>query len=233
MQGLKLDIARRPIHIVFRALQRSLAACTWQRPIGNNTGTEKSVALFFSTLNYSTLKSIGKIRLDWVNSLSSHLDFDPGTRTLYVFRFPTLCVLSILKTKNSVILEGKPLSINCLYSFSNKLARALYKTDNDAREEFEMGMRVNQEVLMSYRLLFAQTISSRSLAKSILETLRDREDPICDSFLEDLCTRPYDRKIEALPPSLWLSRAVLSGTHCKKRTRIARKMIFPCMAAAE
>jgi len=56
---------------------------------------------------------------------------------------------------------------------------------------------------MSYRLLFAQTHSSRDLAKSILKTLGDQEEPFYDSLLEDLCTRPYDDTIAALPPLLW------------------------------
>jgi hypothetical protein len=108
-QGLKLDIARRPIHMVFRALQRFLPLGKWQQPMdtnSSNNGHEKSPALFLSTLNYSTLKTIGKVRLAWVDNLTNHLDFEPGTRTLSIFRFPSLCVLSVLKAKNSVVLEG-------------------------------------------------------------------------------------------------------------------------------
>lgn len=103
--ALNIDIARRPIHVVFR---RFSLPGRWRPTTGGNTsngGNEKSIALFLSTLNYSTLKTIGKIRLEWVDNLTDHLHFDPGARTLCVFRFPSLCVLGVLKVKNSVILE--------------------------------------------------------------------------------------------------------------------------------
>lgn len=84
----------------------------------------------------------------------------------------------------------------------DRLTRGLYKTDNEASNELEMTVRISQEVLMSYRVLFGQTRSSRIIAKSVLRRLRDHE-PHYDELLEDLCTRPCDSKIAALPPSLW------------------------------
>jgi hypothetical protein len=65
--------------------------------------------------------------------------------------------------------------------------------------EYKMGIQVNQEVLIS----FAQTRGSRILAKSILKTFRNQDDPIYDPLLKDLCTWPYDRTIAALPLSIW------------------------------
>lgn len=56
---------------------------------------------------------------------------------------------------------------------------------------------------MSYRLLYAQTRSSRALARSILKVHRDQDESLYDPLLEVLCTRPHDSTIEALPPSLW------------------------------
>jgi len=42
-----------------------------------------------------SLKSIGKINIIWVDALSTHLDFQPLTRTLMPFRFPSFCALSL------------------------------------------------------------------------------------------------------------------------------------------
>lgn len=102
-QGLKMSFAARPIPVTFREFQHSLPSGRWLQLIAGNH--ENSTALYVSTLNYATLKTISKIRLAWVSDLSSHLEFDPTSRVLYVFRFPSFCALSVLQTNQNVILE--------------------------------------------------------------------------------------------------------------------------------
>lgn len=46
-----------------------------------------------SSIAFYALKRFGKINVVWVNCLSAHLDFDPLTRTLMLFRLPSFCAL--------------------------------------------------------------------------------------------------------------------------------------------
>lgn len=63
--------------------------------------------------------------------------------------------------------------------------------------------QLNQEVLMSYRLLFGQTHGSRELARASLKQLRtDRAHN--DQLLDIVCGQPRKKRvIGKLPPSLW------------------------------
>ena len=49
-----------------------------------------------SSIAYYGLKKFGKIRIVWVNSLTAHLDFDPFTRKLMLFRLPSFCALNCI-----------------------------------------------------------------------------------------------------------------------------------------
>ncbi len=95
--GLKMDIVRRPIPAVFRCFQpRVMPTSRWRLPIGESHA-RGSTTLHVSSLNYACLKMIGKIRLVWVDNLSSHLDFDFATRRLSIFKFPSFCALCTLE----------------------------------------------------------------------------------------------------------------------------------------
>ena len=106
LQGLKMDIVRRPVPAVFRKFQRIMRTSRWRRPIGSGSHDgEASTVLHVSTLNYESLKTIGKVRLKWVTDLSSHLDFNAQDRTLSLFRFPTVCALNTLKEGREPVFE--------------------------------------------------------------------------------------------------------------------------------
>lgn len=55
----------------------------------NVASSQQSDVLHVSTLNFHSVKSFGKINVEWVDTWSAHLDFHPLTRTLLLFRFPT------------------------------------------------------------------------------------------------------------------------------------------------
>lgn len=46
-----------------------------------------------STICYHTLYRISGITIEWVDCLSLHLEFDPYTRTVKIFRFPSVCLV--------------------------------------------------------------------------------------------------------------------------------------------
>lgn len=107
--GFKLEsVRKRPISAIFRNVQTAMrpaarpnSHCDCSKLARSSTGA----ALFTSTLNYDSLQTIGKIRLKWVDHLSSHLDFDSRNRHLSVYRFPSLCALNTLQSSRGPIFD--------------------------------------------------------------------------------------------------------------------------------
>lgn len=58
-----------------------------------------------SSVNFFSLHTVGRVRIKWVEDLTSHLAFDQQSRTLSVFCFPTFCVSSILRAQEVTILQ--------------------------------------------------------------------------------------------------------------------------------
>jgi hypothetical protein len=127
---------RRPISKMFYSFRNHTGYVEGLEPFSQNEvqcseGVSNEV-LYESTLNYSSLFTIGRIRLKWVDTLTAHLDFDRQTRTLSVFRFPSFCVANVLRTKDLKILNrcvlklfyflffNLPLSHCFFYVFSNR-----------------------------------------------------------------------------------------------------------------
>lgn len=87
------DLARRPIA---SGLLKSVYGSLLPQSDSNSplNGTEDHRMLHVSSTNYFSLSIIGKIKVEWVDTLGSHLEFDPLQRTLYLFRLPSFCALS-------------------------------------------------------------------------------------------------------------------------------------------
>jgi hypothetical protein len=49
--------------------------------------------LYTSRLSFFSLHRLSGCRIKWVDTLGSHLDFDPITKELVLFRFPSVCLL--------------------------------------------------------------------------------------------------------------------------------------------
>ena len=103
--SLKLDTVHRPIVAAFRSSLRNHSSGPWRHPI-RDTSLEQSSVLHVSTLEFQSLQDMGKIRIRWVDDLSSHLDFDSRKRNLAVFRFPSFCALTVAVEKRSTVFEG-------------------------------------------------------------------------------------------------------------------------------
>lgn len=100
-QGLKMDTVYRPIPAIFRLLRKVMVTSQWRQPIGSLVeGAQNSTALHVSSLNYASLKLVGKVQLAWTDTLTNHLDFDPTNRRLKVFKFPSYCAVSTLKHRD-------------------------------------------------------------------------------------------------------------------------------------
>ncbi|KAI1737182.1 hypothetical protein F4680DRAFT_468382 [Xylaria scruposa] len=193
--------ARRPVHRIFQQFRKTMKTTRWRHPVCENE--EPYAILHVSSLEYSTLMEIGKIQVVWVSNISSHLDFDAVNRKLSIFRFPSFCALVILGSSRREDQQASSL-IPCL-----ELLRALHGADYGAdahefKDDDNRYIQLHREVLMSYRLLFGQTLKSRRQAKAVLQKQKRDQPRQYDAFLEALCTRPSrDKMVRTIPQEIW------------------------------
>jgi hypothetical protein len=102
--ALKMEFVERPISAVFRHLHRPRVAGRWRPRIGFTTAVDCTV-LYVASLNFASLKIVGKVRLKWVDDMNSHLDFDSASRMLSIFRHPSFCALITMRDDGVVILD--------------------------------------------------------------------------------------------------------------------------------
>lgn len=100
-----VNTARRPIP----ALLRQLGALSFNRPPsqehiqavrGEDSNDE---ALPTADLSFSALRHVGKISIEWVDSLDAHLNFRLEQQKLFLFRFPSLCAAAYLSGDESIL----------------------------------------------------------------------------------------------------------------------------------
>ena len=66
---------------------------------------EQSGLMYVASLNAYSLKKTGRVSIQWVDVLSDHEDFQPSTRTLMLFWFPTFCALNCLGEQNEHLFD--------------------------------------------------------------------------------------------------------------------------------
>ena len=104
-------------------------------------------------LNANLLVSIAGIRIRWIDNLTCHMEYNPATKELYLFRFPLFCLSCLSSTKKD--------SRSVIHSFataSNYICQWATESDIDC---------MLREILQSYRLLFGQSKKSRALFRLI------------------------------------------------------------------
>ncbi|PVH79293.1 hypothetical protein DL98DRAFT_589529 [Cadophora sp. DSE1049] len=157
--------------------------------------------LHVSSLNYGSLCAIGGVRIKWVDVLTAHLSFDRVKRELSIYQYPSFCATKILSQQKIDVLESITQTIlPSEYSFG-------------LSEEPDS---IHREILLSYRVLFGQSNSSRKLMKRELGRFNlssgtgSPRNKSCiseeekDGFLETLCSLPLypDRVLSRL----WFGR---------------------------
>ncbi|KAF2811392.1 uncharacterized protein BDZ99DRAFT_569455 [Mytilinidion resinicola] len=161
---------RRPITKLFRSLRGTFRDFGH---VGTAAGATDTDTLHESCVNFFSLYTISRVRVKWVEDLTSHLAFDRQSRTLSVFCLPTFCVSSILRTQE----------IKVLQQVSSELFPSNYYTDSFDQDNSSL----HREVLLSYRLLFGQSSRSRALSLDLVEQLKKSSDDI-DPFLPTICS---------------------------------------------
>lgn len=114
------------------AVENIRAAATWK-------------ALYPVELNAYLLHTLLDVRIRWVDTLALHLDYDKSTRTLCLFAFPSACA-SQLRDQSGAI-----------FAFASTEGREA----PDPRGDEDDVAQLLKEILLSFRLLFAQSRKSR------------------------------------------------------------------------
>jgi hypothetical protein len=101
-----------------------------------------------ASFNAFLLHSIGRISIRWIDSVSHHMELDPTTNILYLYRYPSFC-------KFNLPVAGTEHRGSVAHAFS-----APEQDSNSwmTREEITKMMR---ETLLTYRILFGQNKRAR------------------------------------------------------------------------
>jgi hypothetical protein len=106
-------------------------------------------------LNAHVLTKVCGIKLQWVDSLSCHLELDEQSGTLFLYRYPSFCVSS-LQTKDTKERRRAPIH-SCGFE---KPGSVPWASEEDVTE-------LLRKILLSYRLLFGQSRRSRRLFRRL------------------------------------------------------------------
>ena len=126
------------------------------------------------SFNAHFLTVFGGINIVWVDSLPCHLEFDSDSNTLFLFRYPSYCLMNSGSDESSSHTHKSVLHACAISSASRQWAN---------QEEITQML---QETILSFRLLFGQNRASRKLYRS-LEPFQGIPDQGADPFLKTIC----------------------------------------------
>ena len=172
---LSVDLADRPMAILLKGYGNLLPAKSLElTTVASETSRVASSWLPVNPLetNAHLLHDLLRVEVRWVEMLALHLDYDKSTRTLSLFRYPSLCV--------AMLQSG-----GALYSFASTESNASDPRAN--RDEID---DILGEVLLSYRLLFGQSKPSRKLFRRLYAP-REPLSSNCDALLRAICGQNY------------------------------------------
>ncbi|KAL2833834.1 hypothetical protein BDW59DRAFT_64532 [Aspergillus cavernicola] len=167
------DLVRRPLLEVIRKLGDLLPTRTAGG--ADRHSSQTSDVLNVASLNIATLTKVGNVRIDWTESISSHLDFDTAsldpetgaiTPVLKLFRYPSFCY------------QFAPDA-----TFLNSFLQGWYDESN-APPKFTT-RALMREILQSYKLLVLFDVRARSVYQRHREDLTQLLDH--DNELDILC----------------------------------------------
>ncbi|KAF8851461.1 hypothetical protein BDZ45DRAFT_150002 [Acephala macrosclerotiorum] len=182
-----LQTASRPISNLLRAFGPLLPHVEAKNSNSSAQCSESSL-LHVSTVNYSSLKLMGKVNIKWVDVISAHLDFKPVSRTLMLFRFPIFCALNCL--------DGESVLEDSDHVF-DRILREYYTAPTNTPAIISA---LKREILLSYRLIYGQTCRSRKLYR--MAAKKRLAESIHDPLLDTLCG-VSSSKLPPLPNELW------------------------------
>lgn len=165
------ELSDRPLSVLLKAFGYLLPARSSQaaRLASENSKTAMIWQPLYPTeTNAHLLHVLLNVRIQWVDMLALHLDYDKSSRTLSVFGYPSFC-LEVLHSRGII------------FSFSS-----VEESSYDPRADQDDISQFLQEVLLSYRLLFGQSTPSRRLFRRLFATSKAQGYPV-DRLLPRLC----------------------------------------------
>ncbi len=170
------------------------------------------VAIF----NAHFLTSIGGLNIKWIDSLACHLDLDPDSNTLFLFRYPSFCATTICLEKETAM--HKSVVHACAAPYSS----GQWATEDDVEQMLH-------ETLLTYRLLFGQSKRGRQLFRKLRPFERVLEAGT-DELLMTLCGQKHyqmrpqlrERDVYDLPRDFPLYRNRLAVLICHLNSRKPR-----------
>ncbi|PVH79566.1 hypothetical protein DL98DRAFT_630977, partial [Cadophora sp. DSE1049] len=169
--SIALESAQRPIDELLRSFGELLP----KKPTEGTYATETkcSLKLRVSNLNIATLKKLAGMTIIWVDAVGAHLDFDPTTASLCLFKAPSYCKLK--SSKNTFLLA--------------RITKDFY-TDGECRTETFSPQVLMNEIILSYGLLFQNWRLAREVyrdeERSRASTTINGEGKV-DPWLDKLC----------------------------------------------
>jgi hypothetical protein len=144
-----------------------------------------SECLIASYISFHSLRQVLGIKLEWVDVLNQHLEFDQSSGVLRVFRLPSICRLMYRDVDGTLL--------NQLFHENEE------EYDERPRSPQSQVVDIQDflvEVLLSYRLIFGRKRRSRKEIRRSLEGKKDAWQKECryDPLLETLCTEPEDSR---------------------------------------
>lgn len=170
---MSADLADRPMAILLKGYGNLLPArCKGLTKVASEISRVASSwnPIKAAEMNAYLLISFLNISIRWVDTFALHLDYDKASRTLSLFKYPSICAAT-LETAGA------------LYAFASPDT-----SDLDPRADFDTITEILQETLLSYRLLFGQEQVSRKYFKRLADSdssLIENPDP----FLFQLCAK--------------------------------------------
>lgn len=128
------------------------------------------------SFNAYLLSSIGDVTIEWVDSLSCHMEFNSHLNKLFLFRYPSFCLANI--SADGSRHSAKSVIYACATPRDNA---GQWATTDDVTQML-------QETILSYRLLFGQNKASRQLFQKF-KPFENIPEAGRDTFLERLCGR--------------------------------------------
>jgi len=144
-----------------------------------NTSTEH---ILVGHVCFSTLQSLVGLKIEWVTSLSLHLELDNGKRTLKLFQFPSFARMMAVERESNLL--------------SRFLEDYAARSTEDSSAPDVPTDEIFKELLLSYRLLFGQDARSWKAFSRMIPVWEEQRGRSswenswdCDPILYVLCGR--------------------------------------------
>ncbi len=134
----------------------------------------ESACLTAAYISWHSLKDIVGVSLVWTGILAQHLEYDQQQKKLYVFKYPSICLLLCREQPRTLLSD--------IFQEQQREHAPGHTFVTPQGLEFDGYLA---EVLLSYQLIFARNSGSRKSIKKRLAKLGEE----CDPFLKALCAK--------------------------------------------